>query len=122
MEIVIERDSEILAHHTTETNLSSYGQPVWVVENEDPDPGPATWRQGENTVNMDIIETRGGWLICRQPDGLLCGVIWSDGNYYADVLVDGDGRPISELVLGCYVRNTVQIDSDDPQDLGAIIG
>jgi len=31
----------------------------------------------------------GFWLICKQPDGLLCGIIWSDGSYYAALLAAG---------------------------------
>jgi hypothetical protein len=62
----------------------------------------------------------GGWLICRQPDGLLCGVIWSDGTYYAEVLEDQDGRPLTELSDGAHVRGTVFF-SEDPEDLGSIL-
>jgi hypothetical protein len=92
-----------------------------VVEDENPDPEPAIWQQGENVCPIEIIEARSGWLICRQPDSLLCGVIWSDGNYYADILVDGADRPARALKQGLHVRNTVQFNRDDADDLGAII-
>ncbi len=121
MGITIEQNGEVIAHHTTESGLSHYGQPVWVVENDDPQPGPAVWRGGEMEINMDILEIRGGWLVCRQPDGLLCGVIWSDGAYYSDVLVDESGDPVRELKPGVSVRNTIQFDSTDAADLGSIL-
>ena len=120
MEIVIERDSEILAHHTTESCLSHYGQAVWIVEDDNPEPGAAIWRQGETAVPLDIIKTQGGWLICKQPDGLLCGIIWSDGSYHADLIVDANDQPAKEMKAGVHVRNTIHFDADDSDDLGVI--
>lgn len=117
----IEMEKEIIAHHTTQTYLSHYGQSVWVVENENPEPGPVVWRQGEMTIPLDILETRGGWLICKQPDGLLCGIIWTDGSYYADLLVDAEDQPTMEMKPGLHVRNTIHFDRDDQEDLGAIL-
>ena len=119
--ITISRGEEIVAHHTTESCLSHYGQPVWVVEQEEVEPGPAIWRQGKRTVDIDILCQRGGWLICRQPDGFLCGIIWSDGSYYAEVLVDQDGNPLKNLQDGARVRGTIQLRPEDPEDLGHIL-
>jgi hypothetical protein len=120
--ITIFRGEEILAHHTTASPLSHYGQAVWVVEVYEPDPGPATWRQNDIRIDIVVLETRGGWLVCRQPDGNLCGIIWSDGSYHADLIVDAAGRPCKRLEKnGRYqVRHTVKI-YDDPDDLGAIL-
>ena len=118
--IVIRKGQDIIAHHTTESCMSHYGQPVWVVEDEDPEPGPALWQQGANQVSIEILEVRAGWLICRQPDRLLCGVIWSNGNYYAEVIEDQDGQALTELTAGARIRGTVQFDPDNPEDLGAI--
>ena len=42
--ITITQGDQILAHHTTGTPMSHYGQPVWVVEESDPDPGRAEWK------------------------------------------------------------------------------
>ena len=119
--ITITRDGELLAHHTTESSLSHYGQPVWVVELEDPDPGPATWKQGDQEIPLEVIEARGGWLVCRQPDNLLCGIIWTDGTYHADLLVDLEENPVDELAAGVHVRGTLHMDPEDPEDLGAIV-
>lgn len=119
--ITIEKESTILAHHTTESYLSHYGQPVWVVEEKNPEPGPVVWRQDETSITLDILEVRGGWLICRQPNGLLCGVIWSDGEYFANIIVDTNNQPVKKFSPGCHVLNTVQFDADDPDDLGAIL-
>ena len=122
--IIISRGDKILAHHTTQSSRSSYGQAVWTIEDDDPEPGPVTWQQGETRIRMTIIEVRGGWLICRQPGGLLCGIIWSDGNYYANLIETILGEPCKRLFKrgGQRVRGTVRINPDDPNDLGAILG
>ena len=120
--ITIKRGQDILAHHTTESPLSHYGQPVWVVEDPDPAPGPITWQQGETKYTLDLLEVKGGWAIVRQPDGYLAGIIWSDGTYYADMIVDDkDWSLIEDLRPGVHVRGTVVLDPDDPEDLGAIL-
>lgn len=121
--ISIERGEEILAHHTTESSMSHYGQPVWVVEVEDPDPGPAIWRQWNQEGPLEVIEARGGWLICRlPPDPRLWGLIWSDGEFYSDLVVDQDGQFVESLNgTGLHIRGTVQFDPEDPEDLGAIV-
>ena len=122
--ITISRNGEILAHHTTESSMSHYGQAVWVVEDDDPEPGQVIWQQGENKIRMTIIEVRGGWLVCRQPGGLLCGIIWSDGSYYANLIETRDGRPCKSLYKhgGQQVRGTLPGDPEDPEDLGGILG
>lgn len=101
--------------------MSHYGQPVWVVEEEDVESGPAVWQQGKDKVAIDILCKRGGWLICKQPDGLLCGILWSDGSYYANLLENPDGDPLSELIDSAMVRGTVCFDRENPEDLGAIL-
>jgi len=122
--ITIKQGGEILAHHTTNTCLSHYGEPVWVVETDHPQPGPATWQQGDNVQHLDILSTKAGWLIVRQPDGALVGILWSDGIYYADLLVSTTtGIPCKTLRRNGYmVRNTIQCDPDDPNDIGSILG
>lgn len=120
--ITITKDDEIIAHHTTESVLSHYGQPVWVIEDEDPEPGPAIWKQGDNEVSIEIIEVRAGWLIIRQPDDLLSGIIWSDGNYFANILEDETGIPCKKLRNhGQRIRGTIQFDPDNSEDLGATL-
>jgi hypothetical protein len=118
--ITITRGDEILAHHTIESCLSHYGQPMWVVEDEDPEPGPALWQQGTNQLPLEILGVHGGWLICRQPDDFLCGVIWSDGGYYAALIEDQNGQALTELITGAKIRGTVQLDPSSGEDLGAI--
>ena len=122
--ITISRNGETLAQHTTASPLSHYGQAVWVIEVENPEPGPAVWQQGENQFKLNVLAVRGGWLIAKQPDGLLCGIIWSDGSYYANLLETRDGRPCKSLYKrgGQRVRGTIQADPDDPNDLGGILG
>lgn len=122
--ITISRNGKILAHHTTASPMSHYGQAVWVVEVEDPEPGPAVWQQGEKKLRLNILAVRGGWLIAKQPDGLLCGIIWSDGSYYGNLIETRDGRPCKRLYKrgGQRVRGTIQVNPDDADDLGAILG
>ena len=67
--IKITRGAAVLAHHTTQSPLSHYGQAVWVVEDDSPAPGPALWQQGELRVKMNVVAVRGGWLCVRQPGG-----------------------------------------------------
>ena len=105
--IKIVKDGGILAHHTTETPLSHYWQAVWIVLDEDPSEGPAIFRQGDNQLDIEILEVIGGWLVIRQPDKNLAGIIWSDGKYFADLLEDPDGNPVQELADDSQVRNTM---------------
>jgi len=86
--ITISRGKTILAHHTTDHPRSSYGQPIWSIEVERPRAGRALWVQGDNQMSMVIYGYQDGWLICRQPDGLAVGILWSDGVYYADCIID----------------------------------
>ena len=99
-EIRIKQGENILAEHNTDSPLSHYGQAVWIVQEENPDTGPAeitiTQDGGESqTIPMEIVGVFDGWLVARQPDGYLCGIIWSDGSYYAD-LIEQDGEPVQE--------------------------
>ena len=119
--IQIERDGKVLAHHTTETFLSHYGQLVWTIEDASPEPAPVIWKQGHKAIPLHVVELRGGWLVCRQPDGFLCGIIWTDGTYYADLVVDESGEPVQDLKPGCLIRGMVQFDRENPEDLGAIL-
>jgi hypothetical protein len=121
--ITISRNGEVFAHHTTTNALSHYGQPVWIIEDNDPAPGPVIWQQGETQLKMTVLTVRGGWLCVRQPGGLLAGIIWSDGSYYANLIETRDGRPCKSLYKrgGQRVRGTVQLNPEDPDDLGAIL-
>ena len=114
--ISIEKDGDILAHHTTETCLSHYGQPVWVIENDDPPPGCVIWRQGEREEKLDFLGVVDGWFVAVQSDGKLVGIIWSDGNYYANLIENTETGQVAEKTTikqieeGCYqVRGTVPI-------------
>ena len=121
--IRIERNGQVLAHHTTATPLCHYGQAVWVVENKSPKPGPATWKQGAKEQRLDVLGVKDGWLLCRQRGGLLCGIIWSDGGYYADLLVDTKTqKPCKTLRKrgGQEIRGTIKLDPG-PDDLGSIL-
>ena len=120
--ITIRRKEKILAHHTTESYLSHYGQPVWTIEDEDPKPGRATWEQDGKEQEIDILGVKAGWLIVRQSDGYLAGIIWSDGGYFANLLEDSDGTPCRKLKKkGLRIRDTIQLDPDDSEDLGAVL-
>jgi hypothetical protein len=110
--IKITRGDKTLASHSTDSPLSHYAQAVWVVEVEHPEPGPATWAQeGGPSMTVDILIVDDGWLICRQPDGLLIGILWSDGSYYAECLIDKKGRTSKRLRNGLSVRGTIQVGS-----------
>lgn len=125
--ITITRGEEILAHHTTDSPLSHYGQPVWVVEVDDPEPGLVTWSQeGEEVFELDILGVAHGWLLGRQPqNNAVIGIIWSDGNYFADCLVDKNDRAIcgkfniDKIPVGAHIRNTVFLPGDE--GIGAIL-
>jgi len=125
--ITIKKDGQIIAHHTTETSLSHYGQSVWVIEESEPGSGPALWSQGDNIQEIEIICKRGGWLIICQSDKYLAGIIWSDGNYYADLLVNTKGYPCRTLYKPTYkrdrqhIRNTIVFDHSDPDDFGSVL-
>jgi len=127
--IAITRGKDILAHHTTDSPHSHYGQTVWQVEDSDPARGPAMWTQGEHVQPLTILGVVGGWLIARQRDGLLCGILWSDGSYYANVIeARRTQRPTKRATLATLrsaryqVRGTVAaaaFDADSP--LGCLL-
>lgn len=127
--IVIAKGRRIIAHHTTDHPRSSYGQNVWVVEEENPGGGKILWKQGDNEMELKAIGVVGGWLVAQQSDGALCGIIWSDGRYYAELIVDRETeQPVKQTTLpqlqsGKYmVRGTITVgafDRDSP--LGCIL-
>jgi len=104
---LIDKDGLIIAAHTTEHPRSSYGTQIWCIYIETPSAGPATWRQGDKEITIEIINLVEGWLVCRQPDGYLCGIIWSDGSYYSDMLIDSEDCQVQEYQDGLHVRGTV---------------
>jgi len=115
-EISISRGAEILAHHTPENSMSSYGLADWVILVSDPEPGPATWKQGDKQIEIEIVSVRDGWLIIRQPDKLLAGITWTPGTYFANILEDEAGQPCTKLVEGARVKGTVRLG-----ELGAVL-
>lgn len=128
--ITISRGEEILAHHTTDSPMSHYGQPVWQIEEPEPAPGPAQWTQGEQAQPLTILGVIGGWLVTRQGDGLLCGILWSDGSYCANLIEERRSqRPVKRATLkslrsGRYqVRGAIAVDAFDADSpLGCILG
>ena len=60
--ISITRNGEVLAHHTTDSPLSHFGQPVWVVEQEEVDPGKVQWCQGSQELTLNALARSAvGW-------------------------------------------------------------
>ena len=117
--ITITRDGQLLAHHTTEHSSSSYGQPVWSIVDNSPQPGYAEWTQNKNRQSIQVLGVAGGWLVALQPDGEAVGIIWSDGNYHADVIVHKTSKlppsdvSLDDLQSGDYqVRGTIPSDGD----------
>jgi hypothetical protein len=106
--ITISRGDQILAHHTTDSCLSHYGQAVWVVEVLQPSPGPAQWEQDGKKQTINIIDAREGWLVVRQAKDYLCGIIWSDGEYYGNLILK-NGKPVKKLTNGCRVKGAVPL-------------
>jgi hypothetical protein len=128
--ITISRQETILGHHTTDSPLSHYGQPVWLVEESEPSPGPAQWAQGDHVQSLTVLGIVGGWLVARQSDGLLIGILWSDGTYYAEVIEERRTRrpakraTLNSLRHGRYcVRGTITAEFIDPHSpLGCRLG
>ncbi len=127
--IWITRDGEILAHHTTESSMSHYGQVVWVVEEEDVEPGEVTWAQGGESITLEAFGVLGGWLVVRQPNRTLAGIIWTDGTYHAGNIVSRDsGAPVEGLTLDDLASGAYQVESaiamsafDDESPLGCVL-
>lgn len=110
--IVICRAGEILAHHTTDSCMSHYGQAVWVVEESDVEPGEVTWAQGDNELTLYALGVLGGWLMVRQPNGVLAGIIWTDGSYHGGNIVSRDtGEPVEGLTLEDLASGEYQVES-----------
>ena len=107
--IKITRDNEILAEQTTDHPNSSYGSPVLVIHDESPEPGPATIILEDDSFQIEIIGEKAGWLVAKDERGFLIGVIWSDGSFFADNIVDESGSFATELSDGCQVRGTLPI-------------
>lgn len=134
--ITIIQNKEIIAHHTTESHLSHYGQPVWIIKNENPDPGLAVFKELETDTlfDIEIVGVVGGWLVIKQPPTedmpqLLAGIIWSDGGYYGDLIQTRDGNnfvsdaEIDALNSGNFmVKGTVAVDAfDEGSPLGSVL-
>jgi len=107
--IKIVQNGKILAEHTTDSPLSHYGQAVWTILEPEPIPVAAMWIQGVVKQWIEILQVKDGWLVVKQADGLLCAIIWSDGTYYANLIVDADDKPVRELQDGLHVRGTVPL-------------
>ncbi len=128
--IKIERNGEILACHTTEHPTSHEGRLVWIIADEDPEPGPALWIQGDVSFELEILGLVGGWLVCTRPEGPVWGIVWTDGEFYGDLIEDREtGSAAGDITLddlrsGRYrVRGTVAVDGrngDSP--LGCVPG
>jgi len=130
--ITINDSKGIAAHHTTETALSRYNQPVWVVERS-PESKTLTWRQGHDVQKIKYLGLYAGWLIGNQSNGYTLAIIWSDGDYYADLLTIGDGGKFGEPVklkslneidsATMTVRGTVKFPSTEEgeENIGAIV-
>jgi hypothetical protein len=133
--ITITQNGEIIAHHTTGTPLSHYGQPVWIIEDDSPEPGHAVFEEAESGTKfeIEILGIVGGWLIIRQPatdqaPALLAGIIWSDGNYYGDLVQTRDGAnfienaTLDDLAGGDYmIKNTIVGVFNEAAPLGSIL-
>ena len=122
MATIKDSKGQVLAHHTTESCLSHYGQAVWVVEDPDPEPGKATWTDGKDVHEIDILKTQGGWLLCTiDDDPRIIGIIWSDGSYYAAYALTKDGYIATDPNMIAAIAGTIRINPSDPDDLGAIL-
>jgi hypothetical protein len=106
---IIDNEGTIIAAHTIEHPRSSYGTQIWCIYDESPSPGPAVLKSEGISCPIEIIDVIGGWLVCKRSDGLLFGVIWSDGSYFADLLTDESGEPVKEYRDGLQVRGTVPL-------------
>lgn len=110
--IVIRRAEEILAHHTRHHPRSSYGQPIWVVERDEVEPGDIIWSQGDHEQTLYALGVVGGWLVVRQPNGVLAGIIWSDGNYFAgNIVCRATGAPARSESLDHLESGRYQVES-----------
>jgi hypothetical protein len=47
-------------------------------------------------MEIELLGFVGGWMLARQPDGFVIGIIWSDGSYYADFVIDKDDNTYQE--------------------------
>jgi hypothetical protein len=124
------KTDQILARHSTDGCRSSYGQAIWHVLEPDVTPGKAVWRQGTRIEPLTVLGVVGGWLVARQRDGLLCGILWSgDGCYYANLIeTRRDGQPVRAISMkslrsGRYrVRGAVAAPAfDDDSPLGCVL-
>ena len=106
---IIDKDGTIIAAHTIEHPLAGYGVQVWYIYDHDPHPGPAILFAENISCPIEIIGLQAGWLIIRRSDRRLSGIIWRDGCYYADLLVDENNEPVTEYREGLQVRGTVPV-------------
>lgn len=98
--VTIERAGEIIAHHNESKVLSKRGNPLWSTEESNPAPGKVVWKHDGNNLELNALGVVDGWLVVEQPEGYLNGIIWRDGTYYADLIVDRkNGRPVKGLTL-----------------------
>lgn len=120
---------KILAHHTTESQLSRYSQPVWIVEEEECLEDVIIWKQGDNEIKMDCFGVIGGWLVVEQPNGILAGIIWTDGTYYSGNIINRDTQDVvtedtlDDLGSGMFmVDGAICWSNIDESPLGSLLG
>ena len=126
--IVISRGEEILARYQprvrflpTDSDPGSWNRKKW---NRDRLPGG----QGASLL-LTCLGVVGGWLVVRQPNGILARVIWSDGEYRCDQIISRatqqpvKSATIEELRSGKYqVASAAAIEPwDQESPLGAIL-
>ncbi|MDD4273402.1 MAG: hypothetical protein PHG14_06710 [Desulfobacter postgatei] len=105
--IQIKQGNEVIAERRTDDIRSRYGTPVWTILNEDPEPGKGIFLHGETVIPLLILGVRDGWLIVREKSGFLVGIIWSDGSFFAEAIIDENGMQVTKLSPGCRVQGTL---------------
>lgn len=78
--------------------------PTWVIHDPLPRPGPGSILVGDVPCPIEIVCPVNGWLIIRIAFDYIAAVAWHGKKYYAELLVDGAGRPTKRYGSDLYVR------------------
>jgi len=110
--VIVTLDGRLLAHHTTEHPSASHDTLIWTVEETPEEGAEVFWTQGEIRHRLTVVGVVAGWLVVRQANGFLVGILWSDGSYRAGLIVDREtdapALADADLTSGKYtVRRTV---------------
>lgn len=121
--VTIEKAGEVIAHHNKNKAERERGKPPWSIKEPNPAPGKIMWKHDGKKLELNALGVVDGWLVVEQPEGYLNGIIWRDGLYYADLIVNTkNSHPVRELTIKEVGNGGYRVKGTEPQGkLGSVL-